>query len=281
MKRFWSNVALIIAGCLLFALAFDLFLEPNSISPGGFSGLALILSRLIPLAPGFLIIVMNIPFLLAGYRRIGRRFILYTLFATFLSSLLIDLFAFLPPFTEDVLLASLYGGVLMGAGLGLVFLGGATTGGTDIVMRLLRLKFPHIRAGRLMLISDFFVVTASAVTFRNYNLALYAIIAIYVSSLVIDAVVYGLDKTQVAYIVTDKHDEVVRRISDELDRGATYLKAQGTYHKDDKLVIMCAMRVQQTSELIKLVNDIDPDAFLILHEASEIVGNGFERRSEL
>ncbi len=169
----------------------------------------------------------------------------------------------------------------MGAGLGLVFLGGATTGGTDIVMRLLRLKFPHIRAGRLMLISDLFVVTASAVTFRNYNLALYAIIAIYVSSLVIDAVVYGLDKTQVAYIVTDKHDEVVRRISDELDRGATYLKAQGTYHKDDKLVIMCAMRVQQTSELIKLVNDIDPDAFLILHEASEIVGNGFERRSEL
>jgi len=264
------------AGCILFAVSFVLFLEPNLIAPGGISGLGMVINHLTGFPLGLSIILMNTPLLILAFIKFGAKFIASTLYATVLSSLLIDAgMQLLPAFTDDILLVSLYGGLLLGAGLGLVFAGGATTGGSDILSKLLRLRYPHVRLGRIMLVVDTVIIIICATVFRNINLALYAAISLYVSTIVIDAIIYGGDHAVLTYIISDRYREVGTAIQEELERGITYLCGTGGHTGAGKQVILCAVRRSESAALNEMVNTIDPDAFLIATEAHQVYGSGF------
>lgn len=271
-----KSLLTILLGCLLFATSFALFLQPNLISTGGVSGLAMAINHMTGFPMGLLIVVMNIPLLAIAFWKFGIRFIASTLFATLLSSVMLDLaLSFLPCFTNDLLLASLYGGVMLGAGLALVFIGGATTGGSDILGKLITLRYPHIKLGRIMLIVDALVIVFSAMVFRDINLALYAMITVYVSSVVIDAIIYGADKAVLIYVISNHTESIGADIIAKLQRGVTYLKGVGGHSKSEKGMILCAVRRNETTFFNEIVHNVDPDAFVIMTEAHNVFGLGF------
>lgn len=273
--RLWDFL-LVTAGCVLFALAFALFLEPNLIAPGGLSGLGMVVNHLTGFPLGGAILAMNAPLLLISFLKFGAKFIAGTLYATVLSSILIDVgMSLLPMFTQDLLLASLYGGVLLGAGMGMVFVGGATTGGSDIISKLLRLRFPHVRLGRIVLFVDALIIIICAIVFRDINLALYAAITLYVSSAVIDMIIYGTDVAVLAYIISDEWEAIGGEIQLKLERGVTYLDGAGGYTNRKKRVVLCAVRRNESAVLNELVERLDPGAFLIVTEAHQVIGYGF------
>lgn len=274
-KNNWINFAMVTLGCVLFALSFDLFLDPSRIAPGGVSGLAMVVKYLTGLPIGMGILLMNIPLQIAAFLKLGKRFILYTAYATVLSSVLIDLWAFLPAFTNDLLLASIYGGLLMGAGMGMVFAGGATTGGSDVISKLVRLRYPHVRLGKIILLVDCGIVAISATVFQDINRALYAAISLYVSSLVIDLIMNGFDYATMIYIISDFSSEIAAKIQDKLERGVTYLSGQGAYEGAPKKVILCTVKRNESAALYDIVHEIDPNAFLIASEAHQVFGCGF------
>lgn len=271
-----ADIFVITLGSAVFALAFKLFLEPNLIAPGGVSGVAIIVNHFFPVSTGLVIILINIPLLILGFVKFGYRFILSTAYATILSSILIDATAFLSPFTRDPLLAAIYGGVLLGAGIGMVFSRGATTGGSDILVRLIKRRRPHLRMGQIILATDAVVVISAAVAFSNPDAALYAIITIYVQTLLVDAIVYGFDFAEVAYIISDRQHEISERIQTELSRGVTALCGKGGYTGESRKILMCAIKIRETASLHKIVEETDPHAFVIITRAKEIVGDGFK-----
>ncbi|MBE6904707.1 MAG: YitT family protein [Ruminococcaceae bacterium] len=274
-KKRLINFGMVTLGCVLFALSFDLFLDPSRIAPGGVSGLAMVVKYLTGLPIGVGILLMNIPLQITAFLKLGKRFILYTAYATALSSILIDLWAFLPAFTNDLLLASIYGGLLMGAGMGMVFAGGATTGGSDVISRLVRLRYPHVRLGKIILLVDCGIVAVSATVFQDINRALYAAISLYVSSLVIDMIMNGFDYATMIYIISDFSSEIAAKIQDKLERGVTYLNGQGAYEGAPKKVILCTVKRNESAALYDIVHEIDPNAFLIASEAHQVFGYGF------
>lgn len=286
MKRenIWKelrNLGMIVLGCAAFALGFDLFLDPNQINVGGISGLAMILRELLGFGSiGVISAMINILLFLIGYKELGRRFFLGSLLGTALTSLFIDLFTVIPVPKTDIMLGALYGGILTGVGLGMVFLAGASTGGSDIIAKLLRKKFRRLKLSRLMLIIDIVIVALTGVVFHDISKALYSAVPLYVYSVVMDGVIYGLDYSSVALIVSDRYSEIVQEIALKLDRGATLLEAHGAYHGDSRQVIMCAIRRRQVTELKDIISQIDPSAFLILQDAHQVLGEGFMRYSD-
>ena len=286
MKRenIWKelrNLGMIVLGCAAFALGFDLFLDPNQINVGGISGLAMVLRELLGFGSiGVISAMINIPLFLIGYKELGRRFFLGSLLGTALTSLFIDLFTVIPVPKTDIMLGALYGGILTGVGLGLVFLAGASTGGSDIIAKLLRKKFRRLKLSRLMLIIDIVIVALTGVVFHDISKALYSAVPLYVYSVVMDGVIYGLDYSSVALIISDYYHEIVQEIAVKLDRGATLLEAHGAYHGDSRQVVMCAIRRRQVTELKDIVSRIDPSAFLILQDAHQVLGEGFMRYSD-
>ncbi|MCX7614267.1 MAG: YitT family protein [Clostridiales bacterium] len=273
----WKYLIITI-GSVLYALSFNLFLTPMHIAPGGISGIAIVINYLTLFPVGIMILILNIPLFILSYVKFGGAFLFSSFFATALGSVIIDLTSKIPPFTNDPILASIYGGILMGAGLGLVFDYGATTGGSDILSRLIKLRFPHISMGRMMLCVDFVVITISALVFRNMNSALYAVITLYISSKVIDVIIYGTDYEKLAYIISDKSDEITNKIQEELGRGVTLLYGEGGYTNRQKKVIMCALKRQQSAKAAEIASSIDSYAFVIVVDAHEILGDGFERK---
>ena len=276
MHQKFTSAALICTGCFLFALAFNLFFDPFHISPGGVSGLSMILSHFTGLSVGTGIILMNIPLVIMAYLRLGKMFILSTAFATALSSVLIDLTAdrIASP-VDDLLLAALCGGVLIGVGLGLVFRGGATTGGSDIASKLLLTVRPHLKMGKMVLAIDGFVIGLTAFVFRDFSLAVYAFIAMFIASRIMDSVLYGLDFATVTYIISERHREIGDAIQARLGRGVTYLEAEGGYTGGRKRVVLCAIKRGQLTALRGVVSELDPSAFLIVTEGHQIFGDGF------
>lgn len=268
----------IVAGCVIYALAFDAFFVPNGIAFGGVTGVAQVVNFYFPrLTVGLLIIVFNVPLFLAGWRLFGRHMLFASLTAMTLSSALIDLLPiwFDFPAMEDKLLACLIGGAVLGVSMGILFLQGATTGGTEIVARLLKLKFTWLPVGKLLLFADLVVVAAVALVFRNLNTAFYGVVALYISTFVMDQVLYGMDNAKVAYIISDNPDEIARVIMDELDRSVTFLKGRGGYLGQDKKVILCAFKQRQIVPLKETVQQADPKAFMIVTSAHEVLGEGF------
>ena len=285
MKRtkseLFRNILMIFFGSALFALGFDLFLEPSGINCGGVSGIAMLVVYAVKtkwLTVGILSAMINIPLFFFGYRQIGKYFFFGSMFGMLISSVGFDLFAkILPVVPMDPLIAAIFGGVAVGAGLGVVFLAGASTGGTDIVARLLKLKFRNFPIGKIMLSMDLLIAVATGIVYRQFTNTLYSVITLYLSSVVLDKVVYGMDFSKVALIISDKFEEIATAIDGKLDRGVTLLQGQGFYKRSDKYVLLSAVKKKQLAQLKELVMDIDPDAFIILQDAQQVLGDGFKR----
>lgn len=277
IRKTLKSYAVITVGSLLFALAFDWFFAPNQVAIGGITGAAQVINALIPVLPvGILSIVLNVPLFLAGWRLIGFHLLASSLFSMAVSSIAIDLIALaweFPPM--DPMLACLCGGALLGLGLGLVFSQGATTGGTDIVARLLKLKFPWLPMGQLLLVPDGVVLAAAAAAFGDISAALYGAVALFVTARVMDTVLYGLDTCKTAYIISDNWRRIADVLMVEQDRGVTILQGQGAYTGDSKQVLMVAFRQRDIVQLRRTVHSLDPRAFMIVCDAHEVLGEGF------
>ena len=264
---------------VLYSLSFDWFYAPNQLGFGGLTALGMILNHLSPAIPiGTSVLVLNIPIFLLGWRFLGGHTLVSSLFAMTATSLLVDLIAALYTFPAmDPMLAAIFGGVLLGASLGIIFSKGATTGGTDLIARLLKLPFAWLPMGKLMLAVDLTMLLAVSAVFRSLESAMYGIIALYITTAVMDQVLYGLDRSKVAYIVTANPRPMAAEIDRQLDRGVTYLHGEGSFSGQDKLVLMCAFKQRQIVPLKALVHALDPEAFLIVCDAHEVLGQGFRR----
>jgi uncharacterized membrane-anchored protein YitT (DUF2179 family) len=265
--------AQILVGCVLGAAAYPMFLIPNAIAPGGLSGVATILYVLLHTPVGLVSLMMNIPLFIVGFRSMGRVFAFRSLVATVLFSLLIDWLP-LPVVTHDMLLGSLFGGVLMGLGLGLILRGGATTGGTDMIARMVHARFQHISVGAFLFFIDFCVVLGAGF-FIKAELALYAFISIYTATRVIDLVVEGFNRQKACYIITEHTDVVKDKLMQGLGRGLTILSARGGYQGADRPVLLCIVSAQEVTHLKTIVRLEDERAFVFITEAHEVLGEGF------
>ncbi|MBQ1859844.1 MAG: YitT family protein [Clostridia bacterium] len=263
----------IIVGCLIGGMAYPLFLIPCGIAPGGLTGVGIICHHLFSWPVGTVSLVLNIPLFILSYRQMGPVFAFRSLIAMTLFSLSIDLLPF-APMTEDPLLATLFGGILLGVGLGMIMRGGATTGGTDMMARLLHKHISFLSVGVLLFAMDFIVIVAAAV-FIGANEALYAIIDIYASSKMIDAVLIGLTADKACFIISDAWEKVSERILTEMNRGATQLKARGAWSKEERPVVMSVVSRNELSTIKKIVQEEDESAFMFVTEAYEALGEGF------
>ena len=274
-------VFLIALGCAIFALGFDLFLEPNGLNAGGISGIAMIIMEVFPFGTvGAATALMNFPLFFFGGKKIGMRFFVGSIIGTVFFSLFLDLFAAIPVPETEPLLGAIYGGVICGAGLGLVFVNNASTGGSDIVIRLLKLKHRNLPIGTISLAFDFFVCAATGIVYGDISNMLYSLIAVFATSQLLDAVIYKFDFSRVAYIISREHKRIADAINYDLQRGVTYLYGQGYYSGDDTKVILCAVKQGQLADLKDLVVRIDPKAFIIVQDAHQVLGDGFARHSE-
>ena len=271
-----KDYLVITVACFFYAMAISQFLDPNNIAPGGVSGLSMIINRITGIETGTLIMILNIPILLLGLWKFGLRFLVSTIYATVVGSLLTNYLADFPPVTEDSLLAAIIGSALASMAIGFIFKSGATTGGTDIIVKVLRISFPHLKTGRLFMISDMAVVVLSAFIFENTDSALYAAIGVIVMGMVFDIVLYGADGAKLIYIISKEWKAVSTRLLMELEVGVTYLEAEGAYSNEKKRVIMCVVRKQISPQVEEIVKEEDPDAFMIISSAAEIYGEGYK-----
>ena len=276
--RYVRDLMQIVLGCCLFALGFDLFLQPNHMNVGGVSGIGQLLAHLTGFGSVALwSVLINVPLFLISIRGVGKSFFFGSLVGMLLMNAAIELFTVIPAPETEPLLAALYGGLLCGAGCGLIFLSGASSGGVDILARLLRPRFPAMPIGKLILAMDIITISLTGLVFGDINKALYSAVTLYVCSIALDGVVYGLDYSTVALIVSERHEEIAKAISTRLDRGITLLDGQGFYSGQPKKVLLSAIKKRQAAELKNLVMDIDPSAFIILQESHQVLGEGFKR----
>ena len=268
-------------GCAIFGLGFDLFLTPNDLNAGGVSGLAMVLVHLLKFGTiGTVTAIINLPlFVLAGVK-IGKKFFFASLLGMLLSALFIDLFTILPHPNTEPLIGALYGGVLCGLGLGVVFSTGGSTGGSDIIVRLLKKQWPNVPLGIINTLFDLTVAALTGIVFWNVEQALYSGVTIFVAGRVIDAVVYRFDYSRVALIISSKYEEIAQGIAQQLEKGVTLLDGEGYYTRTETKVVLTAVKRQQLAELKALVVSIDPDAFIIVQEAHQVLGDGFSRYSK-
>lgn len=282
MKRkqlfsFLVDLLFYIAGGMIYSVAVLLFLTENEISPGGLTGIATILNYLFSLPIGTVVFILNIPLLAAGFIKFGGIFIAKTAVATAVMSLTLDISGlFMPKMKIDPILAALFGGLLMGLGISLFMLRGATTGGTDIIAKLINRKFPHLTVGRLMLAADAAVVGLSALVYKNIESALYAVIAIYASSRVMDLILYGADRGKIIYVITDNAKELSDSIMSLINRGVTLLDVTGAYTGTKRQMLMCTVRRHEVAAVCRLATSCDKNAFIIVGEAGEVLGEGFK-----
>ncbi len=277
-KRALLDIVVYFIGCGIYSAAVVVFTEPNRISPGGLTGVSLLINYFFSLPVGIVVFLLNVPLLVVGFLRYGGRFIINTAIATAIMSLMLDVAAYvLVPYYTDGILASIFGGIMMGAGLSLVFLRGATTGGVDIAAKLINSRYPFISIGRIILVMDLAVVISSAIAYKNFESALYSVISLYTSSRVIDILLYGTDRGKLIHIVTEKAEQISDSVFREMNRGVTILPAYGGYTGSEKKVLLCAMRPSEVSTFQRIVRAADPGAFIIISDAGEILGRGFKR----
>ena len=281
LRPWFRMLGMTILGSAIFALGFDLFLLPNQINIGGVSGIGMLLLELTGWGSvGLYSILINVPLFILGGTRLGRQFFFGSLAGMLTSSLLMDVFTRITPPQTEIVLSALYGGIFSGVGLGLVFLGGASTGGSDIGARLLRRRFGSLPLGRILLMIDLTIVALTGAVYHDVSKALYSAVPLYVSSVVMDGIIYGLDYSTVALIISERFEEIILAIEEKLDRGVTILEGRGGYSGEKKQVLLCAIRRRQAPQLKSIVREIDPDAFVILQEAHQVLGEGFRRNGD-
>ena len=270
-----SYVILTVAA-LIYAVAVSLFLDPNNIAPGGVTGIAILVSRFVPVTTGTMNLLINIPIVLLGLWKFGWRFICSTMYALAVITVFINILAGYGAVTEDLLISAVIGGALIGSALALVFKAGATTGGADIIVKVLRMKWKHIKTNILFLAFDSMVIIASWIVFRNLTVAFYAGIAVVTTSAVMDRILYGSDEARLIYIISTNPDQMKQRILDELEITATIITAKGAYSNAPKELLMVAIRKQMYPRLEEIVKDEDTSAFMIVASANEIYGEGYK-----
>ena len=282
LKRLTKYLA-IVFGSAVYAIGFQFFMYPNSIVSGGIVGIAMLINHFTRFPVGVMTIIFNIPLFIVAWRHFGLDFLVGSLVGMAVSSAFVDIFAVTGiVLTHDAMLASIIGGVIKGAGLGAVYYVGATTGGMDIVAKMIRMKFPHLNFGTIILVLDAVIIAAYAVILGKYESAMYSVIAMFVVSKVIDLALYGIDNSLICYIISENSEELIRDIiSGHIRRGVTVLEGQGAYSHNTKHVIMCVIKRTQIAELRRIVNNVDERAFFVVSDAKNVFGNGFENISEV
>ncbi len=266
-------------GSFLFSFSISVFLTPNNLAPGGISGLSIIINHITGWSVGLLSFIFNLPLLLLGAYKLGTKFLASTIYAITICSIFIDLTSNIESVTNDPILALVFGGCLCAIGLGIIFRSGATSGGTDIVVRLLRLKYPHISSGILFTATDIVIVTLSAFVFNDVEIAMYAGICVVLMGIIMDKVLYGLDGAKLVFIISNSNTDITDKLLLELEIGVTYIAGEGAYTNTEKQIIMCAMKKQHLPKVQSYVKEIDPLAFMIVSSATEILGEGFKSHS--
>lgn len=260
----------------VYSVGVSLFLDPNNIAPGGITGVSILVNRFTGVGTGTLIFLLNIPIMMLGMWKFGWRFILSTIYTLAWISFFTNIFSQFEPLSHDLLVSAIAGGSMVAFGVGVAFKCNATTGGTDIVVKVLRLKFKHLKTGFLFLAIDFIVVLLSAIIFRDLNIAAYAIISVLICSTLVDVILYGRDEAKLIYIISDKSEKIASRILSEMDIGVTYLEGIGAFSKKEKRIIMCVVKKQKTPRAQAIIKEEDAEAFMIITSASEIYGEGYK-----
>lgn len=272
----WRQYTGIIIGCIFSAAGIGIFLVPNSIASGGVTGASMVINRFIPAIPvGMMSIILNIPIFIVCLLVLGPSFGIKSFFATIFLGFAIDGFSIVPVPTYDIFLASVFGGVILGIGLGIVIRSNATTGGTDLLSKIIHKLIPFISIGQILLIVDLIVLISAAFAFNSIEVGLYAAISLYITTVVIDAVILGINFSRAAYIVSDSSEEIAKEILFNLDRGCTGLHGKGMFSGLDKTVLLCVLRKREIPKLRKLVKSIDSNAFVFLGEVRDVIGEGF------
>ena len=271
-----KKYVIITAAAFVYAVGVSLFTDPNNMAPGGVTGISIILSRLLPVSTGTFIMLINIPILIFAVWKFGIAFTVSTIDAIALISSFTNVLSPYGAATDDILLAALVGGTLTAVSIGVIFRAGATTGGTDIIVKALRLRFPHLKTGKIFFIADALVVTLSGIVFRDLNAALYAAISAICTSVVMDVVLYGRDEAKLLYIISSRAEEIAGRLLSDLDIGVTYIKGQGAYSGDNKRVIMCVVKKPMSPRAEEIVKQEDPNSFMIITSATEVFGEGYK-----
>lgn len=278
IKKFWT----ITIAALVYSIGIGIFLEPNNLAPGGVTGLSIMVNYLTGISTGVAMFAINIPILWFGYRRLGKKLIYISIYALAVASIAVDLMTELGIcVTKIPLLAALFGGALIGWGIGIIFRLGGTTGGTDIAVRLLKLKYRYMKTGAIFLITDVVIVSISAIVFRDIDTALYAGISVMATSMVMNKVLYGSDEAKLIYIISDKNREIVKILLDKIGVGATFLEGRGAYTGNDKEIIMCVIKRQKLPQLEEIVKEIDLNSFMIVTSATEIFSEGYKRHGTI
>ena len=284
MEKLWKSYGWVVKtllGSAIFALGFSLFLEPNNINSGGTSGLAQAIAHVIGIQNvGLLSVLLNLPLFLIGGIRVGKRFFAGSLIGMLVSGVLIDLFASISIGFQDALVSGIYGGLLCGLGIGVVFAAGTSTGGSDILVRLLKLHYRNVPIGMISMTFDALVVILTGIVFRDISRALYSGIAVFITGQVMDLVVYRFDYSKVAIIISDQAEAIAKAVAEKLDRGVTFLDGQGYYTRQDKKVVLTVVKKGQLADLKELVMERDEAAFVIVQEAHQVLGDGFSHYSK-
>ena len=282
LKKEGKNLVLLLVGILIYDIGTHAFVEPAQVAPGGAIGVALLVNHLTNLPIGMMTMATNIPLLILAWFYLSRRFAVTTAVTTALSSLVLDVLVapLCPVYTGDRFLCSLYGGVVIGVGMALIFLAGTTTGGSDILGYLLQKKRPQMSIGRALLLVDGIVLVVSIFVFGNIDAALFGLVTLFAQTKVIDGIIYGGEVSTMATVVTKNPEAIAERVIVDLDRSATLLKAQGAYSKEDTTLLLCTVRKSQSPRLKRIIYEVDPDAFMMATETSEVRGFGFKELKE-
>lgn len=275
-SKFFKEILLTFFGTLFAGFGMASFLLPNKLSSGGVTGIATILYYFLNWNVGLTVIIINIPFFIWAFMRIGKKFLIKTVIGTVLLSFFIDIFQHLPLFTHDRLLASIYGGVVIGVGMGLIFKAHTSTGGTDLIVQILQSYKVKISTSKLLNMIDVAVVILNVICFREVEIGLYSTIAIFLNGIMIDVIFEGINFSKMVYIISDKNEEIVKVIHDELKGGATEIYGKGSYKDKQKIVILSVINRREIPFLREKVYEIDKDAFLIVSNAREVYGLGFK-----
>lgn len=276
-KEFLIDTVVFIIASTAFSVGINCFLAKNNILNGGITGIATIFNYLFDFPIGMGIFVMNVPLLIVALKKLGMKFVFRTFMVIAISSVIIDIGAFLPVYKNDLLLSSIFGGVLSGFSLGIIFLRNATTGGVDIIAKLIKLRHPHITLGKSIFILDAVVIVAGGIIYGNLESMLYAAITVFVSAQALDYIIYGISRGATIMIISEKSDEIRHLIVNDLNRGVTVLKGQGGYSGAEKNILLCACFDNQTQKLIKKIKSADEKAFFIVTQSKQILGEGFMR----
>ena len=278
IKQTIIDYIVIAIGALIFSLGIVMFSAPNNIAPGGVSGIGTMLNHLFNIPIGSVIIAFNIPLFIFSFKKFGKKFFYKSLYATFLTSTFIDILPFIleKHYVYSPLLASIFGGVSIGVGVGIIFLRGGTTGGADILAKLIKLKHPHLSLGTLVFIIDAVIVVSTLFVYRSIEALLYSTILFFVTSRAVDAIIFGAARSKMLLIITSSPKEISKRIMEEIGHGVTLIPASGGYTDNKKTIVLSVVRPNEVAEINKFVKEIDRGAFTVITESNEVFGYGFQ-----